>query len=660
MKKNNVIISVLFLILIVFTFPFLFSNRITSAGDYTQPTATVISFVSNFWSWCDYTGLGFNCAAINLHATPMWYIALLLQAFGLPTFLIERVLWWIPFFIGGFMSILLLSKKIFPENKFWYLSPFIFLFNTYILMVVGGGQIQGIALGYALTPLLLWSFVRALEKVNSKRVVIVGLLLALQVVIDPRIAFIGYFGCFFYTLLRVLWEKNFSWKNLGIHALVVFVPPLIATGLHAYWIVPSLIVHQNPLVELGPAYSTTGAAQYFSFASFENALGLLHPNWPENLFGLTHFMRPEFIILPLLAFGSLFFVHKKEKSSFSIIFLALLALIGVFLAKGAQDPFGNFYLWIFSHVPGFQLFRDPTKWYLLIALSFSLLIPYSLEKYSQFLQIKFSQLIKQSMGYVIVALFALFYAWTILPLFSYQLTGVFISSQEPKEYKQLDSFLSSQPGFFRTLWVPTTQRFGLYSVNHPTIGLNIILPKLNNISDLGRYETLLQEMGIRYVIIPYDSVGEIYVTDRKYDEKQYIKTLQEVQKISWLVKDKAFGKLIVFKVPDAKDKFFILGKDSTISYVEKNPTDYRVTIHNSQKDDKLVFADTYDSHWIVNINNKKMQSEPYDRLFNSFAMPRNGDLKMKIYYFPQQYVWLGIAISALALSATIVLLFRVR
>ena len=63
-----------------------------------------------------------------------------------------------------------------------------------------------------------------------------------------------------------------------------------------------------------------------------------------------------------------------------IRFFLILSLLGVFLAKGSNEPFGQIYIWLFEHIPGFVMFRDPTKWYMLIAVSYSVLIPYSIYK----------------------------------------------------------------------------------------------------------------------------------------------------------------------------------------------------------------------------------------------------------------------------------------
>ena len=175
----------------------------------------------------------------------------------------------------------------------------------------------------------------------------------------------------------------------------MIIPLFGLIALHAFWILPAILTHQNPLEQLGSAYSTTGAVKFFSFAALENALSLLHPNWPENLFGKTYFMKPEFLGLPILAYISLLFISTKEKTKEQkktvqyVLYFALLALIAAFLAKGANDPFGEIYLWMFTNIPGFGVFRDSTKWYVLIAISYSLLIPFSLKHLQDIFKKKF-------------------------------------------------------------------------------------------------------------------------------------------------------------------------------------------------------------------------------------------------------------------------------
>lgn len=99
-------------------------------------------------------------------------------------------------------------------------------------------------------------------------------------------------------------------------------------------------------------------------------------------------MKPEFLLLPVLSYFSLLIVTKVErlKEKKSILFLSLIGILGAFLAKGANEPFGGLYFLAFDFIPGFSLFRDPTKWYVLIAISYSMLIPFGISEVYNFLK----------------------------------------------------------------------------------------------------------------------------------------------------------------------------------------------------------------------------------------------------------------------------------
>jgi len=78
-----------------------------------------------------------------------------------------------------------------------------------------------------------------------------------------------------------------------------------------------------------------------TYSKFENTISLLQPNWPENIFGKAYFMRPEFLILPMLAFSALLFIHKAQKEKRElIVFFVIIGLLGAFLAKGRDCQAG--------------------------------------------------------------------------------------------------------------------------------------------------------------------------------------------------------------------------------------------------------------------------------------------------------------------------------
>ena len=179
-------------------------------------------------------------------------------------------------------------------------------------------------------------------------------------------------------------------------------------------------------------------------------------------------MRPEFLILPILAFSALFFVNlKKSRNSqlenLKICNFALLALLGAFLAKGSNPPFGKVYLWLFDNLPGMSLFRDSSKFYTLVALSYSLLIPFTISKIYKRLEKK-GYLSKIFLFFVTCYLLFL-----VKPALLGQLGGTFKAKNVPEEYLVFKDFIHGQKKSFQVLWVPRWQRFGFSSNRHRAV-----------------------------------------------------------------------------------------------------------------------------------------------------------------------------------------------
>lgn len=677
MKKNNLFLLLLAL-LCIWIFRSWFQTVLVSSGDLK------LFYTSNFkdyflfpyaWGWNLQNGLGDFFSAF----------AWLDYNYSIPIFIgnflhlnwqvIERVFYLFPFLILNFVSSAFLFRKIFSRNPFFLLAPFIYLFNTYIFMMVGGGQIVGISLAYAIFPLVLYYFIKIIDneekKIRFQSSLLTGLLFAILTFFDLRFAYILLVVTSLYFLLNI----KRKWKNIPI----IFMLPLGITGLiHAFWILPVVVFHQNPAQNLGSAFSSLQSVQYFSFAKLENSIGLLHPNWPENIFGKVSFMKPEFLVLPILAFASLLFLPKKDKrEQHYILYFALLGLVGVFLAKGANDPFGGVYLWMFNHVPGFVMFRDPTKWYMLIVISYSILIPFTVWNIYELInskvntpKSKLTLKIQKLLPNLFVFLFALFWLFTIRQAVLGQLGGIFKAATVPAEYISFEQTVSNQPQFFRTLWVPILQNFGFSSQNHPAVSAEYLFnvyDEKNLIKNLDKAgtEKLLQEMGVKYVIVPIDPQGEIFLSDNKYSEKLYKKTRDDVSKIPWLKRITDFGKLAVFEVPDPKDHFWSSDLNMIVQYSFINPTKYFVSVHNAKRGDLLVFSESFDNHWIARFaGNNQEASVPYDKRYNSFVLPQGGSYTFNVYYSAQKWVdvgvWVSLGTLVVVIGSLIALRFKIK
>lgn len=395
--KKNASYFLLFTVLVttIVIFKNWFWGGLISAGDFGFYYPSMYSNHPLFpyaWFFAGNSGLGgpsYLFACINFAVgIPLTFYGSLLH---IDWYILERIGFFLPFLFICAFSTFYLTKRIFSNNKIWLLVYIIFTLNTYILTVVSGGQII-LALSYALCPfaVALISEVRE-ESISPKKkgylrsVIILSFVISLQILFDLRIGYVTITALIFYTIIMGFVERRMLRISETFFSL--FLPLIIVFLVHSFWVLPVLLIHQNPLDQLGNAYTTTEAVKFFSFAKIENTISLLHPNWPENLFGKTYFLRPEFILIPLLAFSSLLFLNKNNhdnKTQRFILFFIILALVGIFLAKGSNEPFGNLYIWLFQHFPGFVLFRDATKWYTLIALAYSVLIPFSLLEISKY------------------------------------------------------------------------------------------------------------------------------------------------------------------------------------------------------------------------------------------------------------------------------------
>ncbi|HYK07920.1 MAG TPA: hypothetical protein VEW42_00300 [Candidatus Eisenbacteria bacterium] len=671
MKKflGTFILFVVIFIPLLLVFKNWFSGNLLVSGDWVYYWNRAILDINNLPAW-DGRHMGMGASNLSTLWLESYFLATIKTALFLGWNWYEKIFWFWPYLLFGFLSAWSLYFYFFKSKVFALLAGFLYIANTYALLLVGGGQ-TGIALSYSLAPFGFIAFEELLQKITLRSAVIFSLVFSLIFLLDIRI---GYILLFLLTLRFVFELPGLTGEKVKKYFLLFTLSGILIIGLHAFWLLPTLLTHGKAIRQFGDIYTSSKSIQFFSFAKFEDALGLLHPNWPENIFGFTHFMRWEFLLLPILAFGSLFFIDiKQKKEKLAILFFSLIGLLGVFLAKGANDPFGNTYIWLFDHVPGFIMFRDPTKWYMIIAISYSVLIPFTIFKTSNWLSQKekfstfnFKFSIKPKIFNFQIMFFLLFVGclvFLVRPAVVGQLGGTFQQHTFPKEYTTLDTFLNNQSSFGRILWVPQPQKFGAHiSENHPSVdAYNFFnVASISGVLDAlheNKTENELREASIGYVVVPYDSQGEFFLTDRKYDQKVYLDTVREVRRLSYLTELNGFGKIHVFALSQVKNHFWLTGQGKSF-FMQNATTQYAVNVQNVTKGEMLIFSDMYDPFWQAQVGGKSIDSTLFDKRFNSFILPKDGNYDITIVYKPQQWVEQGVQISiATLIVAGLLVLF---
>ncbi len=643
--------AIFIVILILATFSaWVINLGIISAGDLGfHFKENLDQFFSFPYAWDGFLSpgtLGYYRAPFLFSYFPLFLDGLFSQL-GLSFVLIERLVWLFPFLGLSLFGSWYLAKMVFPKNEFLFIAPLVFLFNTYILMVVGGGQ-MGLALAYAVAPLVFSLFIKTIQTSGIKLRIMAGLTLGLQIAFDPRMALLTMGVILLYSFFKIGWE-------LKKYFILFFLPLLIALGLHSYWLLPLILIRR---VALPLGFGESGWVEFLSFADFSNSLSLLHPNWPENIFGKTYFMRPEFLLIPMIAFSILLWQRRDKKT----LFFTLLGLVGAFLAKGSKSPLGEIYLWLFKNFPGMNFFRDPTKFYLLIALAYAVLIPLSLEQIVKIFKKK------PKAKYFILGFFIFYWLFLIRPAWLGQLGGIFQTKNLPQEYLELKDFINNQDEFFRTFWLPKKQRFGFRDSRHPAI----------NAEELPSQEDLAL-MGVKYVIIPFDSDEEIFLEDREYSHQQRLALEEELDGISWLKKIEVVDQIAVYETPAHQDHFSLAEGEGEISWQWVNPAKYFIQVKNGEVPFSLVFSEAFDSLWQVKIGKKIIPSKEHSparynpedypngvrynpedypngvryNSINSFVIDQAGDFEATVEFAAQKYVYWGLIISLATLVVSL-------
>ncbi len=645
-------------------------------------------------SWSSYQGNGLGGMPIAYSLDSYLYIisSIFVRGMNIPWNIVYKIFYFGVFIAGSLYSAYYLIHALCFRVRPWQsiLALIIYSTNTYILMVVGGGQL-GVALAFAFAPWALGHWIYLIRDVISEKndiiqkSLVTAISFAVVILFDARIAYLVALAVSTYFIVYVIDHVRFS-KHSSVlrltsipkNLMYIFgLPALASLFLHASWILPILVYRTSPLDNLVTNYTSTGAFIFHSFAAFSNGIALLHPNWPENIFGKVYFLRPEFLVLPVLAFTSLLFIGRRTESkgqeTINIRFLALLALLGAFLAKGANEPFGFVNIWMYEKIPGFTLFRDPTKFYLYVILSYTVLIPMGIEYLylwvTTLLKTKTrSSLLKLPLYHLFYIVFVFFWLALNRQAVFGQLGGTFIRRSVPEEYIRLKDILVEEKTFSRTLWVPRQPRFAFYSNTHSSVEA-VPLFQATNSGELLRHMDqqylvdLFRSLAVRFVVVPYDPNGEIFTKDRKYDDSQRQAFVRRLDSTPWLTRDSSFQNLAVYEISEPFGKFQLerdgFMAEKSIPYKELSQTHYLVNV-SVDVPTTLVFSEHYNPYWQAMADGKIVANRPTPFGLNSFQLNQIGTYSVDITFRQQNVYTYGSIVSlvtAFVLGGYFVLLF---
>ncbi len=496
-------------------FPYVFSDQVTSW--LTVPMT---------WASQSHDSLG----VFTLSTLWTWPYGLLYGVFGkigLNFTLATLILGILPVFIVSWVAMGKLLKSYGLSFPARLVGQLLFSVNTYVLMLVDGGQIS-LALAYSLLPLVIYYL-------NSRRGVLV--VVAIISFLDMRYVYL------LFMLIGI--QVIFDFRNVFKYLVTGLIIGLVLVGLHSYWLLPAAL-SKGP--SLPSTYTRLAQVDNLSFASLSHALFLQHPHWPQNIFGQVGIPSPYLVVLPILAFLPLI----AFKKSITVAYWSVMAIISVFLAKGSGTPFGEVYSWLFSHIPGFSLFRDPTKFFPLVGLAYGVLIAFT------------THVTNFRRKYLAIVAYLLF---LIAPVLT-QATGLFSIARNQQAYQQVANYLQEDETEGSLLWVPSKPPLGYSSPTHPSIDALTLLDKrpfttgvvgsydlMNFLRDATYSGQLLDIAGIKYIGLP--SVDPKRDSLKPEDIKYRTIFTNQLSSLPWIESAFQFGQVTLLQTTNHQSLFFV-------------------------------------------------------------------------------------------------------
>lgn len=568
----------------------------------------------------------------------------------------------------------------------------VYSFNTYFLLLDSGTLTLRAA--FAFFPLVIYFYIKTIETKKTVFAIATTLTAFVICAYEPRAFYIMLWLIFIYFIYHLL-IINVEYSLKKIRQIIFFgsLPVFLVILLNFFWLYSLSRIGaltQNALFDR----SLFGN----EFLNINYAITLFHPFWTGARLAIFN-VQPipvYFWLVPIFALLGLV-LNKKNNL---IVFFGIIALLGIFLTKQVAIPFTGIYLWLYKHLPGFNAFREASKFYSLIALGYSVLIAAFIDR---LWDNHVENFVKRFGKYVLTVFVILLFVWNLKPLVTGEIGTLFVPRFVPQDYITAKNYILKQNDSFRTLWVPTYSRWSIYTNIYPRTSLaDIIYSNWENLVESKKAydnsslrmmsffnqpttDNILNITNIKYVFVPIsdkandDNFFVYYGGSRQY----YI---NELNKIKYLRKiDIGTKDLVVYENRNYNPHIYLTQEKETIkkdvrvktddlSFEFINPTEYKITLKNISKPVYLNFSESYHSSWNLRIGNfnwfdvltKKNYfiSDKYhfenDATLNSFYINpstlckefvcrKNNDgsygIDMTLYFAPQSYLYLGLIIS---------------
>ena len=224
--------------------------------------------------------------------------------------------------------------------------------------------------------MIIGQLISLMDKPKFKNLLLFSIACCLAGVYEIRALYLSSIVSILFVVARLI--SSGSLKYIIVRTVYLIPSALIISAFNLYWIMA--LSGLDYLSSNNPLFNRTLFGSYFM--SVNKSLTLFHPFWSGGrlepfviqTISLYFYLIPALALLPFTKRG----IHRSY-----YVFFAIVTCMGIFLTKMSNPPFGDVYGWFYLNFPGFNAFRESSKFYFYIALGYSVLIAINFNSFSQ-------------------------------------------------------------------------------------------------------------------------------------------------------------------------------------------------------------------------------------------------------------------------------------
>jgi hypothetical protein len=552
-------------------------------------------------------------------------------------------------------------------------AALVFSFNTYYLAINTQGHFS-LTLAGTFAPLAMFFFWRYFDTGRKKDLMASALACLFVGAYDFRVFYILFFIIFALPFWLLLMQKGTEQKKIffrqNFSAMALFFSLIFIFNL--FWLLPTVVtgtLSGNEILARGLVGNN------FSL-DIEKTLTLFHPFWNggEPIWFDTQKIPVYFWLIPLMVILGAYWNRKNKK----IVFWFIVALVAIFLSKQNAAPLKNAYIWLHQNFPGFNAFREASKFYFAIALAYAILIgafvKYSVKYYAK----------KKFFKYGIFFGVSLIFLWNAKPILTGEMNSIFIPQKISSDEIKIRDYALQQDGAFRTLWNPSDSKWASFSAYRPKI--NEIQTRRSDWKKIKDYvdsqggepggseknqlffsenfaTRLLSQSAVRYII---SDKGNFFMIENLVANPEW-------QKLDLKLEEK-----IIFENQTVRPRIYLTNEKETIhreidfqavNFSMENSARWNIKLKKANTANWINFSESYHPDWQLVCGNtpwyqlifKKSifditSHNATDAGLNAFLLNpsevkktctagKDGEIALSLFYRPQAFLYLGGIIS---------------